>query len=100
MIKRRKVYRDSLVRENYNKKELRFLELKYWLRELKNEDSMKSYIYYKFLKWFKVTMSITRIRNYCIKTGRSRWILRRFLISRICFKEYMRSGKLQGIRKI
>jgi len=50
MIKRRKVYRDSLVRENYNKKELRFLELKYWLRELKNEDSMKSYIYYKFLK--------------------------------------------------
>jgi len=67
---------------------------------MNNNYEFKCYLYYKFICWFKLTMSITKIRNFCLKTGRSRWILRRFMLSRITFKEFMRSGKLQGMRKL
>jgi ribosomal protein S14 len=41
----------------------------------------------------------SRIKNYCLITGRSRGILRRYNISRMLFKQYASFGYLKGIKK-
>jgi len=102
MGKLQRVSKDVVVRKNYQRNEFKFLEFRYLRRELIHFDNVNFsyYIHYKFINWFKLSMSLSRIRNLCIKTGRARWIVRRFLLSRISFKEYMRLGKLQGMRKM
>lgn len=44
--------------------------------------------------------SITRLRNRCAVTGRSRGYIRRFKMSRIAFREKALSGELPGVKKI
>jgi len=60
----------------FKKNELNFIVFKYCRRELsnKNPDELlfKFYLHYKFICRFKLNMSLTRIRNFCIKTGRTR----------------------------
>ena len=41
----------------------------------------------------------TRVRNRCQFTGRTRGILRKFMISRICFREMAHRGLIPGITK-
>jgi ribosomal protein S14 len=48
-----------------------------------------------FNKHFKFS---TRIRNYCLLTGRSRGVLPTWKVSRIVFKTYADFGLLPGIR--
>ena len=43
--------------------------------------------------------SAIRGRNRCQLTGRSRGYLRKFQLSRICFRELANSGKIPGIFK-
>lgn len=43
--------------------------------------------------------SITRINNRCIITARNRGIIRKFKLSRICFREFVVAGKIPGIKK-
>lgn len=47
----------------------------------------------------KARYSITRIRNRCVLTGRSRSLIRFFRLSRIKFREYASSGRLFGVQK-
>jgi ribosomal protein S14 len=44
--------------------------------------------------------SVTRIRNLCTQTGRSRAIIGDYKISRIQLKRLGESGKIGGVRKI
>ena len=43
--------------------------------------------------------SKTRLRNRCQFTGRSRGILRKFKMSRLCFREMANQGLIPGIVK-
>lgn len=43
--------------------------------------------------------SITRVRNRCELTGRSRGFLRKFKLSRLCFREMANQGLIPGITK-
>ena len=43
--------------------------------------------------------SRTRIRNRCMATGRSRGIYRKFMLSRICFRELAHQGLIPGVTK-
>ena len=43
--------------------------------------------------------SPTRLRNRCFLTGRSRGYLRKFQMSRLCFRELASSGYIPGIFK-
>lgn len=95
----RKIYKDMLVRENFVGTEFNRIKLYYFLNNYNVEKDMKSYLYLKWLKNFKLFSSITRIRNFCIYTGRSRWILRRFKMSRIVFRNNVNYGLLMGVRK-
>ena len=43
--------------------------------------------------------SPTRLRNRCLLTGRARGYLRKFKLSRLCFREMANSGLIPGITK-
>jgi small subunit ribosomal protein S14 len=43
--------------------------------------------------------SKTRLRNRCLMTGRCRGYLRKFKLSRLCFRELASSGMIPGIYK-
>jgi small subunit ribosomal protein S14 len=43
--------------------------------------------------------SYTRLRNRCQLTGRPRGFLRKFQISRICFREMASNGLIPGVTK-
>ena len=43
--------------------------------------------------------SSTRIRNRCFATGRPRGVLRKFNLSRLCFREMALKGEIPGITK-
>ena len=43
--------------------------------------------------------SPVRLRNRCVLTGRSRGYLRKFKISRLCFREMSLDGLIPGITK-
>ncbi|NP_050098.1 ribosomal protein S14 (mitochondrion) [Dictyostelium discoideum] len=44
--------------------------------------------------------SISRIKNRCVETGRSRGIISAYRISRLRFREYMKMGLISGVKKI
>jgi small subunit ribosomal protein S14 len=43
--------------------------------------------------------SIIRVRNRCALTGRARGFLRKFKLSRLCFREMANQGLIPGITK-
>lgn len=43
--------------------------------------------------------SPVRLRNRCQLTGRARGYLRKFKLSRLCFREFARSGMIPGVTK-
>ena len=43
--------------------------------------------------------SSTRIRNRCFATGRPRGVLRKFNLSRLCFREMALKGEIPGVTK-
>jgi ribosomal protein S14 len=43
--------------------------------------------------------SVTRLRNRCVLTGRSRAIVRKFGLSRLQFRSLALQGKLVGVKK-
>jgi len=40
-----------------------------------------------------------RLVNYCVFTGRAGWVLRRFKVSRITFKEFVNRASFMGVKK-
>ena len=54
---------------------------------------------YRALIYFPRDSSITRIRNRCTLTGRSRGIYRQFGLSRLRFRKLAWEGKLIGVKK-
>jgi small subunit ribosomal protein S14 len=54
---------------------------------------------YRALIYLPRDSSITRIRNRCTLTGRSRGIYRKFGLSRLMFRKLAWEGKLRGVKK-
>ncbi len=54
---------------------------------------------YNILNFLSRDISITRIRNRCCLTGRSRAVYRRFGLSRIRFRKLAWEGQLSGVKK-
>lgn len=54
---------------------------------------------YKQLLLLPKDSSITRFRNRCTLTNRSRAVYRKFGLSRLMFRKYAWQGKLLGVKK-
>jgi small subunit ribosomal protein S14 len=89
---------DKRKRELYKKYELKRLICKILLlnKNLPNELKKKRF---QELSKLSRNSSITRIRNYCVLTGRTKGTLQKFKLSRISFRELASEGSLMGVFK-
>lgn len=86
--------REHLVKVKWEKRE----ELKKIVRDLTTTEEEKMAAQEKLGKLPKNSSKI-RLRNRCRLTGRSRGYLRKFNLSRLCFREMANAGLIPGITK-
>ncbi|MCB1116252.1 MAG: 30S ribosomal protein S14 [Chlamydiia bacterium] len=86
--------REHLVKVKWEKRE----ELKKVVRDLTTTEEEKMAAQEKLGKLPKNSSKI-RLRNRCRLTGRSRGYLRKFNLSRLCFREMANAGLIPGITK-
>lgn len=83
-----------MVKNSWEKRQ----ELKKIVRDLETTPDEKEAAQMKLNKMPR-NSSPVRLRNRCRLTGRSRGYLRKFDMSRICFRELANAGYLPGIFK-
>ncbi|MBS0628629.1 MAG: 30S ribosomal protein S14 [Verrucomicrobia bacterium] len=86
--------RQKLVDRKWNERQ----ELKKVVRSLTVSDEQRHEAQNKLNKMPR-NSSPVRLRNRCILTGRPRGYLRKFQMSRICFRELANSGTIPGVFK-
>ena len=86
--------REHIVKVKWEKRE----ELKKIVRDLTTTEEEKMAAQEKLGKLPKNSSKI-RLRNRCRLTGRSRGYLRKFNLSRLCFREMANAGLIPGITK-
>ena len=94
----KKIIKDKFFRNKFFKVEKKLLLLRSIL--------FNKNIAYKFKKKFYLRLinisrlySKSKFKNYCLITGRSRAILRKFKVSRLSFRRLASIGSFDGIRK-
>lgn len=92
--KAKQAKREDLVNRNWEKRQA----LKKIIRDLTvpEEDKLQAR---ETLNKMPRNSSPVRLRNRCRLTGRARGYLRKFQMSRICFRELANSGVIPGIFK-
>lgn len=86
--------RERLVKLKWNRRQ----ELKDIVKDLSKSDEERLAAMISLNKLPK-NSSPTRLRNRCQFTGRSRGFLRKFKMSRLCFRELANQGFIPGIVK-
>lgn len=86
--------RERLVNNKWEKRQ----ELKKVIRDLTISDEERMAAQEKLNK-LSPNSSKVRLRNRCRFTGRCRGYLRKFSISRLCFREMANAGLLPGVTK-
>lgn len=86
--------RERLVALKWNKRQ----ELKKIILDMTKSDEEREDAVIKLNK-MKKNSSRVRLRNRCQITGRCRGYLRKFKISRLCFREMSLNGLIPGITK-
>ena len=86
--------RERLVKQNWEKRQA----LKKIILDVKSTDEARQEAVIKLNKMPRNTSRI-RLRNRCLLTGRCRGYLRKFKLSRLCFRELASSGYIPGITK-
>lgn len=97
-----KIKRNFIYRKNFCHFEHEFVRFKslFLLSKLYNKENLSYYCFTKLSLLGRVNRkSITRIRNMCVLTGRSRGVLRRFKVTRMQMKRLLGTGSLSGVRK-
>jgi ribosomal protein S14 len=92
------IHLDKRKRQLYKKYELKRLICKTFLLNKNLPDELRKKRLQE-LSNLSRNSSITRIRNHCILTGRTKGILRKFKLSRISFRELASEGSLMGVFK-
>lgn len=86
--------REKLVKLNWDRRQ----ELKKKGKDLSLSDEERFQARIALNKMRRDT-SPCRLRNRCLLTGRSRGYLRKFKVSRICFRELAGMGLIPGVTK-
>jgi len=92
-----KLQRDKVYRREFKRKELSFLLLKYSIYN--NNKRYKKILFHKFIRRFRLNWSRTRIVNKCMFSGRASWILRKFKLSRMTFRNLCDNGHIHAVRR-
>lgn len=86
--------REKLVKKYWDKRQA----LKKTILDMTVSEEERMAAVYK-LNAMKKNSSPVRLRNRCLLTGRSRGFLRKFKMSRICFRELANKGFIPGVTK-
>ena len=86
--------RQKLVKQKWNRRQ----ELKEIVKNLSKSDEERQEAQISLSKLPK-NSSPGRLRNRCQFTGRSRGFLRKFKMSRLCFREMANQGLIPGVIK-
>lgn len=86
--------RERLVQLKWNKRQ----ELKKIIRDLSKSDEERQAAQDTLNKMPRNSSSV-RLRNRCQLTGRCRGYLRKFKLSRLCFREMANDGAIPGVYK-
>lgn len=86
--------REQLVKQKWDRRQ----ELKKIVKDLSKNDEERLSAQISLSKLPK-NSSPVRLRNRCQFTGRSRGFLRKFKMSRLCFREMANQGLIPGITK-
>lgn len=90
------IKRDKKLREKYANNEKAYTELLSLFHNRYLDEELREVVRYKLSEKGGL---ITKVKNRCVITGRSRGVLRKYKMSRITFKELASAGYLPGIRK-
>lgn len=97
-FRKKKLYKDTKLRVHVKNLENTYLIYKYILYNTTFSLELRNKIYLLYHSVFQ-RFSKTKITNFCILTGRSRSVLRKFRLSRLEFKHLSRVGSLNGITR-
>jgi ribosomal protein S14 len=105
------IKKNKIIRESYKN-----LELNYYIKSALYNNNILSLAKKEQLAPSGITLSapgkqetprseaivgkISRIRNICVLTGRTRAVIQKYKMSRIKFKQNAEAGLLPGIRKL
>ena len=98
MAKKSKIVREYKLVKNIEKYSLLRAELKGVIKSPSSTFEEKQIAVAKLDKLPKSSSRI-RLRNRCFKTGRPRGVIRRFKLSRLCFREMALKGEIPGVTK-
>jgi ribosomal protein S14 len=94
----RKNKKDNERREIYKRDEKQKNIYKMLRRNELLDQETRNFFNTKIISFSKDS-SISRIKNRCVETGRSRGIISDYRISRLRFREYMKMGLISGVKK-
>lgn len=94
----KKAYKDNQYRKTYKKFELNKKYYKYIFQNQLLSDAVR-YAGFKKLMWITSNSSISKIKNRCIMSGKSKSVFRSFKLSRIMFRKLANNGNIIGITK-
>lgn len=86
--------REKLVKRDWDKRQ----QLKKIILDLKTSEEERERAVVKLNKLPR-NSSRVRLRNRCLMTGRARGYLRKFKLSRLCFREMASDGYIPGVTK-
>ncbi len=87
--------KDFRLRAKFKKQELTILKLKALARNAIAPLSFRV----KALDLLAQAPKLTKVRNVCILTGRSRGVIKKFGLSRLVFKQMADAGTIPGVRR-
>jgi ribosomal protein S14 len=90
--------KDKNQRNRYYLLEKKKLILQYVLNNLSFTKECRNFAYSEYKKFSKFS-NISKIKNRCVFSNRSRSIYRQFKLSRIFFKKLSLEGYLMGVKK-
>ena len=98
-MKKKLIFKDNKIRQNFIFSEFKLNLLKIIFTNKKLSFNIR-FNAYKLINQYLSKVSISKINNKCILSGRSRSIFRSFKLSRIKIRELTSKGQINGLQKI
>lgn len=92
-------YRDNLSRKRFYNREYFALFVKSFLVDNRLKFNFRFFIRFSLFSKKRIMCNKVKMRNRCLFTGRSRFVLRYFRLSRASFRDLSSIGFISGLKK-
>lgn len=93
-----KIKKDIIIRSNFFLSESLYLVYKSFLHDSNYPTYFRYFLYMRFINYiYNKNIFLTRIRNRCIFSGRSRGVFRKFKMSRFVIRSFSYNSDLINV---